>query len=416
MKKRGHGEGTIYEDKLRGLWICERSYVDLDTGKTKRKKFAAKSRKTAVTRAKKFIQDIENGLLSESSKVTVGIWVKRWLNDYVKNRVRPRTWEKYKSCLECYILPRFGDVLLKNLIAPDVQRHFNQLLSKGRRDGSKLSSSTVRGTRRYFTMCIDGAIKAGLLTYNIVKQTEPPKLVKKEIIVLEPNQAEELIDHAKIIKNPFMREIMPMVLQLALHTGMRQGEIFGLKWQDVDFNVGCVYVKRSLAYVVGQGFILQDPKTKSSRRKIPVMKDDVAALLQYRIWQDSYKNELGDKYSDLGLIFSNMFGGPLDTGNFISRYFKPLLKEAGVKEGFTFHDLRHTHATILLRQGVNPKIVQERLGHSSVTLTLDLYSHVLPDMQGVAVEALEKAFTKEKKDVQPASSKKENKSNKSTES
>ncbi|MEN6623903.1 MAG: site-specific integrase [Smithella sp.] len=415
MAKRGHGEGTIYEDRLRGLWICERSYVDLETGKTKRKKFAAKSRKLAVAKGKEFIQEIDNGLLSEACKVTVGVWITRWLNDYVKIRVRPRTWEKYKSCLENYIFPRFKDVLLKDLRAPDVQRHFNKLLVRGRRDGNKLSSSTVRGTRRYFTMCIDGAIKAGLLTHNIVKQTESPKLVKKEIVVLEPEQAGKLIDQAKIIKNPFMRKVMPMVLQLALHTGMRQGEIFGLKWQDIDLNVGCIYVKRSLAYVSGRGFILQDPKTKSSRRKIPVMQDDVAALLQYQAWQDSYKDELGDKYLSQELVFSNMFGGPLDTGNFVSRYFKPLLKEAGIKDGFTFHDLRHTHATILLREGVNPKIVQERLGHSTVTLTLDLYSHVLPDMQGVAVEALEKAFAKEKEDVQPTSSRKENKSNKSTE-
>ncbi|MEN6414250.1 MAG: site-specific integrase [Veillonellales bacterium] len=411
MIKRGHGEGTIYEDKLRGLWICERTYSDRETGKTKRKKFAAKSRKMAVVKAKKFIQDIESGLLAEASKVTVGDWVYRWLNDYVKIRVRPRTWEKYKSCLECYILPRFKDTLLKNLKAPDVQRHFNRLLEKGRQDGEKLSSSTVRGTRRYFTMCIDGAIKAGLLTHNVVKQTEPPKLVKKEIMVLEPEQAENLISRAKIIKSPFMKKIMPMVLQLALHTGMRQGELFGLKWTDIDFNVGCIYVKRSLAYVSGRGFILQDPKTKSSRRKIPVMQDDVAALLQYQAWQDSYKDELGDKYLSHELVFSNMFGGPLDTGNFVSRYFKPLLKEVGIKDGFTFHDLRHTHATILLREGVNPKIVQERLGHSTVTLTLDLYSHVLPDMQGVAVEALEKAFANDK----TASSKKDNMSNKSTE-
>ncbi len=396
MAKRCNGDGTTYEDKKRNLWICERTYFDPDTGNTKRKKFAAKTKKLAVAKGKEFIQGIENGILPNASKITVGIWVERWLTDYAKPRVRPRTWEKYKSCLECYVLPKFKNILLKDLKSPDIQRHFNALLKNGRRDGKNLSSSTVRGTRRYFTMCIDGAIKAGLLARNVVKQTDPPKLIKKEIVVLSTAQIEALIIHAKNVENSYMQQVMPMIIQLAIHTGMRQGEIFGLKWNDIDFTEQCLYIQRSLAYIVGEGFVLQDPKTKSSRRKILLMPEDITALQEYQTWQDSYQQDLGNKYNCQDLIFSNMFGNPLDTGNFVSRYFKPLLKKAGVIDGFTFHDLRHTHATLLLRQGVNPKIVQERLGHSTISLTLDIYSHVLPDMQGAAVDALNKVFTKTK--------------------
>lgn len=396
MAKRCNGEGTTYEDKKRNLWICEHTYIDQETGESKRKKLAAKTKKLAVAKGKEFIQGIENGLLPNASKITVGIWVERWLTDYAKPRVRPRTWEKYKSCLECYILPKLKNILLKDLKSPDIQRHFNNLLKNGRRDGKNLSSSTVRGTRRYFTMCLDGAIKAGLLTRNVVKQTDPPKLIKKEIAVLSTDQIETLMVHAKNVSNSYMQKVMPMIIQLAIHTGMRQGEIFGLQWNDIDVAGQCLYIQRSLAYIVGEGFVLQDPKTKSSRRKILLMSEDIIALQEYQAWQNSYQLGLGNKYKFQDLLFSNIFGGPLDTGNFVSRYFKPLLKDAGVNDGFTFHDLRHTHATLLLRQGVNPKIVQERLGHSTISITLDIYSHVLPDMQGAAVDALTKVFTKAK--------------------
>lgn len=241
-------------------------------------------------------------------------------------------------------------------------------------------------------MCLDGVIKQGLLIKNVIKDTEPPKLKKKDIIVLNNTQIETLIEQTQLIENEFMKKVVPVVIQLAIHTGMRQGEVFGLKWEDVHLNESCIYIKRSLAHVVGVGNILQEPKTKSSKRKMLLMKADVEMLKKYKDWQSNEAVLLCNKYENHGLVFSNIFGNPLDTGNFVSRYFKPLLKPAGIDNSFTFHGLRHTHATLLLQQGVNPKVIQERLGHCNIGLTLDIYSHVLPDMQDKAVAALNQIF------------------------
>jgi len=122
------------------------------------------------------------------------------------------------------------------------------------------------------------------------------------------------------------------------------------------------------------------------------MQADVNMLEDYAVWQKEQINLLCNQYKDQGLVFPNTFGNPLDTSNFVTRYFKPLLKPAGIDSNFTFHGLRHTHATLLLQQGVNPKVIQERLGHCNIGMTLDIYSHVLPDMQDKAIDALNQIF------------------------
>ena len=207
------------------------------------------------------------------------------------------------------------------------------------------------------------------------------------------DEIESLVQEARSIENPFLQVMMPVLLQITAHTGMRQGEVFGLKWQDIDFKQSYISIRRSLAHVIGKGAIFQEPKTKASRRRILLLAEDVKALCQYRDWQRQYAHELGDKYDDSELVFTSPFSAPISPTNFIRRYFRPLLEKCGISENFTFHGLRHTHATLLLQQGVNPKIVQERLGHSSIKVTMDTYSHVLPDMQRQAVDAMEKIFT-----------------------
>lgn len=393
MAKRANGEGTTYYNEKRKLWIHEQSYIDNETGEKCRKKFAAKTQKEALAKGREFKKSIDNGLISKANKITVGEWVDCWLNDYIKMKVRPRTWEKYKSCIDCYIKPRYQKVLLKDLKSPDLQRHFNSLLQTGGNHGCGISSSTVRGCRRYFSMCLDSAIKAGLLEKNIVKLTESPKLTKAEIVTLSPDEIKLLLSKASSISNnDYINTMFPTLLEIALHTGMRQGELLGLKWTDIDFDANCIYIRRSLTFIVGKGAVFQEPKTNTSKRRILLTRSDIELLKKYRNLQYIYSLELGDKYIDSNLVFCGMFGQPMHVGNLIKRYFKPLIKLCNIQGKFTFHCLRHTHATLLLQQGVNPKIVQERLGHSSIKMTMDIYSHVLPDMQNVAINALDKIF------------------------
>lgn len=391
MAKRTTGEGGFFHDEKRGIWIYQIRYTD-SNGKRGRKKFAAKTKREAIQKGKDFLADIQKGLDSDYTQMTVGIWVSQWLEEYARPHIRPRTYEKYKSCLTSYIVPTYGTYALSKLSASALQKHFNGLLVKGRHDGKGLSPSTVRATRRYFCMCLDDAIKAGFLQSNPVRATKPAKFLKQEIEVLSKDEIEALIQTAKEMESPFLQVMMPILLQLTAHTGMRQGEVFGLKWQDIDFRQSYIAVRRSLAHVIGKGAVFQEPKTKASRRRILLLAEDVKALRQYRDWQRQYADELGDKYEDSELVFTSPFGAPISPANFVRRYFRPLLDKCGISENFTFHGLRHTHATLLLQQGVNPKIVQERLGHSSIKVTMDTYSHVLPDMQRQAVEAMEKIF------------------------
>ena len=307
-------------------------------------------------------------------------------------RVRARTLEKYKSCLENYVLPKFKSTRVRDLTSAMLQKHFNSLLVDGRSDKAGLSSSTIGAARRYFAQCLDAAIQEGIILQNAARMTKPPRLVRREIVVLTKDEAADLVAAAKKIDHPFMRVMMPELISFVLRTGLRQGEAFGMKWDDVDFANACVFVKRSLAHVVGKGAVFQEPKTKGSRRRVLLLPEDIAALQEYRQWQWKYANELGDKFEWHNLLFTSPFGSPISPTNFNRRYFKPLLKQCHIGEGFTFHGLRHTHATLLLQQGVNPKIVQERLGHSSIKVTMDVCSHVLPDMQKQAVDALRELF------------------------
>ena len=256
-----------------------------------------------------------------------------------------------------------------------------------------MSSYSVRAVRRYFCMCLDDAVEANLILRNVVRGTKPAKLAKKDIVVLTKDELECLIETAKEFDHPYMKVLIPEIIRFTAHTGLRQGEVFGLLWQDVDFEQGAIFVQHSLAHVVGKGAVMQEPKTKNSRRRVLLLPEDVASLRKYRDWQQAYAEELGDQYARRDLVFATTFGSPISPINFARRYFHPLLEKCGIKKGFTFHGLRHTHATLLLKQGVNPKIVQERLGHSSIKVTMDTYSHVLPNMQQQAVDALSKIFT-----------------------
>ena len=374
MGRRSAGEGAIYLDKSRGLWIHQVTYKDKG-GMRQRKKFSAKTKQEAMKKGKAFLSSRAQGKNDADNNMTVGQWVDTWLSCFAKPTIRPRTYEKYASSLNGYIRSDFENTLLKDLTVQAMQKHFNELLEHGRTDGKGLSTATVRSTRRYFCACLDEAVRENLIERNVVRSTKAPKLLKHEIVVIDRQEVEALVSKAREIEHPFMCMMVPEVISLTAHTGLRQGEVFGLKWEDIDFDNACLYIGRSLAYVVGRGPIFQEPKTKNSRRRVLLLPEDVCSLKRYQEWQRNYADELGDIYISQDLVFPNSIGKPVSTTNFIKRYFKPLIRACHINEGFTFHGLRHTHATLLLKQGVNPKIVQERLGHSSIKVTMDTYGN-----------------------------------------
>jgi integrase len=175
---------------------------------------------------------------------------------------------------------------------------------------------------------------------------------------------------------------------LALNTGMREGELLALQWKDIDFKRGKLQVKRKIMRLPKKGFVISEPKTARSKRSIPLAPLTLEALKQHRLRQYEQRQEAGPLWDEQDLVFCNSMGRPIEVGNMLRRSFRPLLAKAGLPQ-IRFHDLRHSCATLLLTMEVHPKVVQERLGHSQISVTLDMYSHVLPTIQEDATRRLE---------------------------
>lgn len=430
-KDRANGDCTVFERKDRpGTWRGQAVWLNPATGEQIVKSFDCsigtdrQRKRVALEKAQDWLKKVQGGLLPDADKVTLWDWLERWLQDYVKPKVRVGSYLKCEGCLRLYIKPYLGKVLITRLKSPDIQRVLNQLLIDGGQEKTKkvddkeikekkgIATGTVRVTRRYLIMALDQAVKVGLLTRNVIKETEPPKLTKKEIHPLNKKQAAKLAEVAKAAmeaatEEKTVRDSAYMAILLALATGARLGEILGLKWDCVNLDKGIIYIRRVLD-LKQKGGIFNEPKTAKSQRQIPLPADVAKELKKYKTRQEWQKHLLGDKWEgcgdekneqadkdkDSGLVITNHFGRPLNASNFEGRYFKPYLAQAGISKTVKFHDLRHTHATLLLLDGVNVKVVSERLGHSTVQMTLDIYSHVLPGMQDTAVKALAGLFTK----------------------
>jgi integrase len=393
--KRGHNEGTVRFIPERNVWEARFTYIDTKTGDTKRKKFSAPSQHKALAKGRKWKEELDQGLMVDADKITMEQWLDIWIRDYVQSRVKIKTREKYAHEVKNYIKSAFGRVPVKKMTTPGVQKWVSELSATGGRKGKGLSACTVRNARRTLIMALDDAVKAGVILKNVAKNTKPPRLTKAPINPLTKEEADIFIAAAKAAIDPedFKTEAAYMAIFLALHSGMRIGEVFGLKKDCVNFKKKTISVQRELIDTA-HGMLLQEwAKTATSRRQILIPGFVMKELSAYLARQEDLIQTLGDKYDDQGFIIANSFGKPIHTSNFRSRCFNPIKQASQIEKEFTFHDLRHTHATLLLQAGVNAKVIQERLGHESVTLTLDTYSHLLPSMQETAVNALEKIFT-----------------------
>ncbi|MEW6523654.1 MAG: tyrosine-type recombinase/integrase [Bacillota bacterium] len=309
---------------------------------------------------------------TEPSKELLSFYLERWLNTVAKPRVSARTFQSYKEIASAY-LKEIGDTPISKLKPADIQAHYNSLLDRG------LSPRTVRYAHAVLRSALSQGVKWNLLYRNPCDLVDLPKQQKRDITVLAPKQAQAFME--AVVYSPWKA-----FFSLLLASGMRPGEALGLKWTDIDFERGRVHVQRALSRTK-DGWRLDEPKTARSRRVIPLPLPVLQDLRDHKRQQAAARLK-NPNYQDHGLVFANEDGTPADPWNIVKRHFKPLLKNAGLPD-IRLYDLRHTCATLLLVAGENPKIVSERLGHASVTMTLDTYSHVLPDMQENATAKLE---------------------------
>jgi len=249
-----------------------------------------------------------------------------------------------------------------------------------------LKPSSVRSIHAVLHRALKQAVRWGLVPRNVTEAVDIPKLMPEEINALSPEETRRFLAASR-------GDRLEALYVVAIHCGARRGELLGLRWSDVDLDAGTLRINRQLQRMHdGSGLMFSEPKNKKARRTIRLTNAASEALRGHRKRQAEEKLRMGTLYQDQGLVFATEIGTPLEPSNIDNRSFKPLLSKAGLRS-IRFHDLRHTCATLMLSQGVNPKIAQERLGHGTIAQTMDTYSHVLPDMQDQAVAALETALS-----------------------
>jgi integrase len=244
-----------------------------------------------------------------------------------------------------------------------------------------LSPSTVQRVHAVLHRALKQALRWGLVPRNVSEAADPPKPQRKEIRPLTPEQVRTLLRTAQ-------GDRLGALYALAITTGLRQGELFGLRWEDLDLEAGRLSVRQTLTTPKG-GRRLGPPKRSKSRRSVKLTAGAVKALRAHRECQLEEREKLAELWQDHDFVFTTQVGTPLNRHNFFRRCYKPLLEVAGLPRSIRFHDLRHTCATLLLSKNVNPKIVQELLGHANISQTMDTYSHMLPDMQDRAASAMD---------------------------
>jgi integrase len=372
--------------RKRGNKWCVVLFVGYDenTGKKKYKWFSGfDKKKEAETFMAAKIQEIDSGGYIEPSKETFGAYMERWLEDK-KTQIRPGTYRKYAWLVNRHIIPALGHMELSKL----KPQHLQSFYTKLRTNEKPLSNRSILHTHMILHDALDRAVKWGLVARNVAEAVDPPKPDRVEMHAWTIDEVRKFLDVAKESR-------YYIVFILAITTGMRKGEILGLRWSDVDLENARLYVKQTLTYVKGEPVFLE-PKTDKGKRLVALPPDVVDVLRKHRKNQAQEKLLFGPGYEESGLVVTRVDGRPVYPRTLDKHWYK-YVELAGVQK-IRFHDLRHTHASLLLQQGVHPKIVSERLGHSTINITLDTYSHVLPGLQEqVAKEFGEALFGDKKK-------------------
>jgi integrase len=355
MNRRGAGEGSIVK-RADGRWMAQ---VDLGwaNGRRQRKFLYGKTRQDVARKLSVALRAHQEGMPMSNERVTVEAFLKDWLASS-RGTVRPKTWQTYECYIRRHAIPALGRLPLAKLEPRHLQRLYSDKLEAG------LSPTSVHHLHAILHRALGRAARLGVVPRNVASLVDAPPMTHHEMRTLSPDEARRFLLAAA-------DDRLEGLYVLALTTGMRQGELFRLRWADVNLEA------QSLA-VRGQ------TKTAKSRRQVLLSDVAVEALRRHAGRQGDECQAAGSLWQENGLVFANTVGGSLTTTNVTYRSFRPLLEAAGLPL-IRFHDLRHTAATLLLGKGVHPKVVSELLGHSQVGVTLDLYSHVTPAMHRQAV-------------------------------
>jgi len=327
---------------------------------------------------------LEQGSYVKPNKVTLGEWLRKWLKDYVSINTTDRTQESYYSTVERHLIPSLGRVAITDLQAQHIQSYYAEKLNKGRADGKGgLSARSVVYHHRILSKTLGYAVKMGVVVRNVADVVQPPRVQRVTMSTLSSEEATRFLDAAR-------ETDYYVYLATLLYTGLRRGELLALRWRNLDLDSGTLTVVET-AYKLGNGeYRIKEPKTPQSRRNVTLPISLVELFKIYRADQELLRIQLGISLNADDFVFIRPDGSPINP-NAITLAFRRIIKRAGLRR-IRLHDLRHTHATLMLKAGIHPKVVSERLGHANIGITLDIYSHVLPGLQEAAAEKFDRIF------------------------
>ena len=373
--------GSIRQ-RSKGSWeICLDIGKDVATGKRLRCFETVKgTKKQAQERLAELLVSIEQGSYVKPRRLILAEYLRQWLDGYAKTNCSPRTVDGYQSIVSCHLIPNLGHIPLAHIQPQHVQQYYARALAEGRADGKgALSSRTVLHIHRVLFQALKHAVKQGLLIRNVCELVDPPRAKKPKMRTLTPEEVAVLLDAAgPTVYHP--------IIYAAVNTGLRQAELLGLRWRDVDLDLLSLSVSQTLYKRCGI-CLFKEPKSEHSRRRLDLSPRLALFLRQYRSLREAERLLLGKPLSEYDLVFSNIDATPMDPGT-LTHNFARITERAGLPR-VRFHDLRHTFASLMLLGGVHPKVVSEMLGHSSVAFTLDVYSHVTPTLQKAAMRRLD---------------------------
>lgn len=396
-KKKANGEGSISKRK-NGRWMGRVTTGRNEDGSLKRQTVYGKTKQEVIEKTTRILNELHTGTYIEASKITLGQWLDTWLWDYKKPSVRPNTFSAYEQNIRIHIKPEIGDILLKDLKPAMLQRFYNSKHdSTNDKSKGKISAATIKKIHNIIHEAIEQAIKNELIDKNVSDRVQTPRLEKKDVRVFT-------LKEQKIFLEAIAPDRLGCAFILDMATGLRIGELLALRWKDIDLNKGVIRVNQSLGRIKVFDTIDQyhtelhfgELKTRSGRRSVPIPKNVVNSLKIHQEKQDVEKAACGNSYVDNDLVFCTEIGTPLEPRN-LMRKFYAIIEKLQIPKA-NFHCLRHTFATRALEAGINPKVVQEMLGHANISMTLDTYSHVLPDTKRAAADKLNSLFGDDESD------------------
>jgi integrase len=377
-RRRGHNEGSIYQRASDGKWVGAVS-LGWEDGKLRRKVVYGKTRAEVSLKVTRLLSEVGKGLPVQTSETKTGAFLDHWLETSVKPTVRPGTYDSYRGIVNLHLKPALGKHSLTKL----TQQHVMALMAEKRKSGS--SERSIAYMRAVLRIALNEAMRLDLVHRNVAALVRPPTVPQYEAKALTADEASRFLQQVQ-------GDRLEALYGVALSLGLRQSEAFGLRWQDVDLERGLLTVRYQLRTVDGKPTWVE-PKSRRGRRTVPMPAPLLAVMRQHRTRQKEERLKAGPKWHEHNLVFCTPIGTPLDDSN-VRKQFARHLEAAGLP-AIRFHDLRHSAASLLAARGVSQRTVMEILGHSQISTTMNVYTHVTTDSAREATERMADLFGQE---------------------